>query len=165
MRDHHRSALYAAERMAFGVFDGAGPTRAARIGGVDITVPPEARFASIESICDYVDRVMAMPTVMARFPRSSAPVRVRARRGAAAATYEPGPDGGVIAIPETASGRWALRELVVLHELAHHLDDSGGAAHGAAFRGALVDLVGIVVGPEARHIYRVVFGQSGLPVR
>ena len=41
MRDHHRSALYAAERMAFRVFDGLAHTRGLH-RRVDITVPPEA---------------------------------------------------------------------------------------------------------------------------
>ncbi|MFZ2241198.1 MAG: TIGR04338 family metallohydrolase, partial [Gordonia amarae] len=57
---------------------------------------------------------------------------------------------------------WALRELVVLHELAHHLDDSGGPAHGPGFVHTLITLVGLVLGPEAEFVYRVVFTDSGV---
>lgn len=160
--DRRRSAVYAAERMVFGLFDNVGPTRIVRLAGTEITLPVEARFASLESIRDYVDRVLALPAVAARFPRAAVPVQVRARRGAAAATYESAIVGpGVIAIP-AGGGGWALRELVVLHELAHHLDDSAGAAHGESFRAYLVDLVTLVLGPEVGFTYRVIFGESGL---
>ncbi|GED98740.1 TIGR04338 family metallohydrolase [Gordonia crocea] len=161
--DHGRSAVYAAERMVFGLFDNVGATRMARVGGADLTLPVEARFATLESIRDYVGRVVAMPAVVDRFPRAGEPVVVRARRGASAATYESvAGQPGVIAIP-VAGGRWALRELVVLHELAHHLDDTSDAAHGAGFRAALIDLVSVVLGPEAGFAYRVIFAESGLP--
>ncbi|GAB11781.1 hypothetical protein GOARA_088_00450 [Gordonia araii NBRC 100433] len=160
--DRQRSAVYAAERMVLGLFDNVGSTRAATIGGTNLTLPAEAKFASLDSIRRYVDGVLSLPAVIDRFPRATVPVRARARRGVKAATYEAGEGGGVIAIPESASGRWALRELVVLHELAHHLDDSGEAAHGSPFRGVLVDLVEAALGPEAAFAYRVIFGESGL---
>ncbi|MFT4201710.1 TIGR04338 family metallohydrolase [Gordonia sp. (in: high G+C Gram-positive bacteria)] len=161
--DGQRSAVYAAEQMVFGLFDNVGSGRAARVGGANLTLPHEARFASLESIDDYVVKVLALPAVVERFGRAGVPVRVRSRRGAAAATYEPGPEGGVIAIPAAnPGGGWALRELVVLHELAHHLDDSGGPAHGPGFRTTLADLAGLVLGPEVSFCYRVIFGESGL---
>ncbi len=158
--DTGRSSVYAAEQMVFGLFDHVGAARTARIGGATLTLPVEARFASLDSIRDYLDRVLALPGVVERFGSSVRPVRVRARRGASAATYESA--GGVIAIPVSADGKWALRELVLLHELAHHLDDSGGAAHGAGFRTTLAELAGLVLGPEVTFCYRVFFGQSGL---
>ncbi|GAA3049026.1 TIGR04338 family metallohydrolase [Gordonia defluvii] len=161
--DHRRGEVYAAERMVFGLFDGVGSTRSVLLAGTEITLPVEARFASLDSISDYVERVRAMPVVADRFERATVPVRVRARRSAAAATYESGGGAGIIAIPvDVAAGRWALRELVVLHELAHHFDDSGGAAHGRGFRAALVELAALVLGPEAGYAYRVIFGDSGL---
>ncbi|MFT3900988.1 MAG: TIGR04338 family metallohydrolase [Gordonia sp. (in: high G+C Gram-positive bacteria)] len=161
--DSQRGAVYAAEQMVFGLFDNVGSTRSVRLGGTELTLPHEARFASLDSIADYVAKVMALPAVVARFPRARRPVRVRARRGAAAATYER--ENAVIAIPANhASGGWALRELVVLHEVAHHLDDSVGPVHGPDFRATLTDLVGLVLGPEAAFCYRVIFGESGLPV-
>ena len=160
-RDSGRAALYAAERMAHLVFEAPGTST--RIGGVTVTIPPEARFASVESVADHVDRVLARPTIRERFPRATEPVAVRVRRGPVSAHYESGPPA-VIAVPEDADGRWALRELVVLHELAHHLDDSGGAAHGPGFATTLIDLVADVIGPEAGLIYRVLFTESGVPI-
>jgi len=39
--------------------------------------------------------------------------------------------GATVAVPTYGSGTgWALRELVILHELAHHLADDGEVAHG-----------------------------------
>ncbi|MEH3156096.1 MAG: TIGR04338 family metallohydrolase [Gordonia paraffinivorans] len=160
-RDSGRAALYAAERMAHLVFEASGT--GAQIGGVTVTVPPEARFGSVESVADHVERILARPSIRDRFPRAAEPVRVRVRRGPVSAHYEAGPPA-VIAVPEDADGRWALRELVVLHELAHHLDDSGGVAHGPAFATTLIDLVADVVGPEAGWIYRVLFTESGVPL-
>ncbi|MGZ8176928.1 TIGR04338 family metallohydrolase [Williamsia sp. SKLECPSW1] len=160
-RDSGRSALYAAERMAHLVFEAAGGT--AQVGGVTVTVPPEARFASVASVADHVERVLARPSVRERFPRATEPVAVRVRRGPVSAHYEAGPPA-VIAVPEDGDGRWALRELVVLHEVAHHLDDSGGAAHGSGFAATLIDLVTDVVGPEAGWIYRILFTESDVPI-
>lgn len=159
--DRGRETLYAAERMAHLVFEAPGTST--QIGGVTVTVPPEARFASVDSVADHVARVLARPTIRDRFPRAGEPVTVRVRRGPVSAHYEAGPPA-VIAVPEDADGRWALRELVVLHELAHHLDDSGGAAHGPGFAATLIDLVTDVVGPEAGWIYRTLFTESGVPV-
>lgn len=161
VRDDGRAALYAAERMAHFVFDAPGTT--ARLGGVSVTVPPEARFASVESVDAHVARVLARPSLRERFPRAAEPVTVRARRGPVSAHYEPGPPA-VIAVPEDRDGRWALRELVVLHELAHHLDDGDGPPHGPGFVATLVDLVGDVIGPEAALIYRIVLSENGIPL-
>lgn len=160
-RDAGRAALYAAERMAHLVFEAPGTST--RIGGVTVTVPPEARFASVDSVADHVERVLARPSIRERFPRAVEPVAVRVRRGPVSAHYEAGPPA-VIAVPEDGDGRWALRELVVLHELAHHLDDSGGPAHGPGFAATLIDLVADVIGPEAGLIYRVLFSESGVPI-
>ncbi|MGY3552304.1 putative metallohydrolase (TIGR04338 family) [Williamsia sp. R60] len=167
-RDSQRSALYSAEALVHNVFE-----RAARggstleIAGTSVTLPPEARFGSVDSVRDYVDRVLSLDSVIDRFPRAAVPVRVRSRRGQREAHYEyRSADGdGVIAVPDAAEGRWAMRELVVLHEIAHHL--SPGSAqdkHGPRFAGTLIDLVGLVLGPEAALIYRVTLGDSGIAV-
>ncbi|MEE3851262.1 TIGR04338 family metallohydrolase [Gordonia sp. LSe1-13] len=160
-RDVGRARLYAAERLVHRMFDRAGSSRTAQLAGAEITLPSEARFASVDSVRDYVSRVLAMPTVRARFPRTTAPVAVRERRGFTSAEYRTSSAGEAqIAIPSSADGRWALRELVVLHELAHHLDDSDDPAHGRGFAVTLIDLVGLVMGPEAGLVYRVMFGDS-----
>ena len=143
------------------------PSTTLQLAGATVTLPPEARFGSIDSVREYVERVVTMPVVRERFSRSRVPVAVRSRRGVGEAHYEfsraPGSDRvPTIAIPEAREGRWALRELVVLHEIAHHLDDSGGPAHGPHFVQTLIDLVEVVIGPEAAFVYRVLFGDAGL---
>ncbi|UEA60657.1 TIGR04338 family metallohydrolase [Gordonia otitidis] len=155
--DVGRARLYAAEDMALRLFDHGGTVQ---LAGAELTLPPEARFASVDSVDDYVRRVLAMPTVAQSWPRASVTVRVRPRRGHRKAHYEP--DTHVIAVPDSPSGRWALRELVVLHEIAHHLDDSSGAGHGPGFARTLIELVGLVLGPEAGLVYRVIFADGGV---
>ncbi|GAC67924.1 TIGR04338 family metallohydrolase [Gordonia soli] len=160
-RDTHRAKLYEAERMVLSLVDRASSAaHTVQLAGTELTLPVEARFASLESVDAYVHRVLAMPTVQASSPRAAMPVRVRERRGDRSAHYSRSAAGGEIAVPTSVDGRWALRELVILHEIAHHLDDSGDAAHGAAFAHRLIDLVGAVLGPEMQFVYRVIFGDS-----
>jgi putative metallohydrolase (TIGR04338 family) len=71
-------------------------------------------------------------------------VKVRERKGSAKAHYE---HTGVIAVhTENRGQRWAMREIVILHEIAHHLTKGDG--HGALFAGTLLDLVGERIAPE-----------------
>ena len=99
--------------------------------------------------------------------RSAVPVRVRSRRGAGRAHYEP--LAATIAVPTTlddARGhRWAMRELVILHELAHHLEPGAGAGkplHGIEFRAAMLALVEAAIGPETALLLRVTYADVGL---
>ncbi|MGJ0117863.1 TIGR04338 family metallohydrolase [Williamsia sp. MIQD14] len=161
-RDTQRSALYAAEAMVLSLFESEQPT--VELAGTAITLPPEARFGSVESVRTYVDRVLARPSVQERFPRAGLDVGVRARRGHTSAHYESAPTP-VIAVPESTEGRWALRELVVLHEVSHHLTEPGVVPHGPEFVGTLVDLVADVLGPEAGFVYRVILTDSGIALR
>lgn len=159
-RDSGRTAYYRAEQLVFTMFERAPSTRAVQLAGTELTLPVEARFASVQSVREYVARVQAMTTVRERFRRAAVPVTVRPRRGNRKAHYAPAK--AEIAIPDAAEGRWALRELVVLHELAHHLDESEGPAHGPGFIETITTLVGLVLGPEAGFVYRVVLADSGV---
>lgn len=160
VRDSGRSRLYDAERLVHRMFERAGSARTVQIAETELTLPTEVLFSSVDSVRDYVGRVLAMESVRQRFPRADLPVSVRARRGHRAAEYRR--YSGEIAIPESRDGRWALRELVILHEVAHHLDDGTGAAHGRGFALTLTELVGAVLGPEAGFVYRVVLADSGV---
>ncbi len=143
--------------MVRGLFDHASgaPGRQVDVFGVALTLPPEARFASVESVQRYVDQALRL---LGRTPD----VRVRSRRGAGSAHYEPDPP--VIAVPASAEGAWALRELVVLHEVAHHLVAGGVAAHGPEFTSTLVGVLRTVMGPEAAFAAEVVFRECGVPL-
>lgn len=139
--------------------------------GASLTLPPEARFSSSETVQRYVDDVLAHPAVRERWPGVS-PLRVRARRGHTAAHYECTADAdgrdearaaAIIAVPERGTS-WALRELVVLHELAHHLAPDDEVAHGGAFVSRLLDLVDGVVGPEAALLLRITMHDTGVRI-
>jgi len=157
-RDSQRAKVYAAEQFVRTLFDRAAEhgNRVVEFFGTQLTLPPEARFASVEAVQRYVDQVLALPAVRERWP-AAGPVTVRPRRGATAAHYET--DGAVIAVPEQQS-RWALRELVVLHELAHHLSPEP-PPHGPVFTAALCELAGLVMGPEVGHVLRLVYAREG----
>jgi putative metallohydrolase (TIGR04338 family) len=160
-RDHQRAKVYAAEEFVRTMF-----TRAAERGnpaveffGAPLTLPPEGRFGSVAAVQAYVDDVLALPAVRAAWPDAT-PVRVRPRRGVTAAHYERSGGAAVIAVPETQT-RWALRELVVLHEIAHHLSDAD-PPHGPAFVAAMRDLAAAVMGPEVAYVLQVVYAREGV---
>ena len=159
-RDTQRSRVYAAEQFVRTLFDHAAQhnSRTVQFFGTSITLPPEARFASVESVQRYVDDVLALPAI-AGIGHTPGPVTVRARRSATAAHYE---KGGVIAVPDRLTADWAMRELVVLHELAHHLCDPDAPAHGPAFVATFCALASAVMGPEAGHVLRVVYAKEGV---
>ncbi|EGD55310.1 TIGR04338 family metallohydrolase [Gordonia neofelifaecis] len=159
-RDSDRSRVYEAERLVHRLLDRAGGAHTVQIAGTQLTVPAEARFTGVTDVENYLNRVMSLRPVIGRFDRATTPVAVRPRRGQRAAHYERAT--ATIAVPERTEGRWALRELVVLHELAHHLDDAADPAHGPVFVGTLIDLVDLVLGPEVALVYRVIFADSGL---
>ena len=163
-RDVQRTRVYAAEQFVRTLFDRAGQhsRRAIDFFGEQITLPPEGRFASVESVQRYVDEVLSLPAVTQQWP-GRAGVRVRARKAASAAHYENSGDVAVIAVP--AREQWALRELVVLHEIAHHLCGGGGPAHGPRFVATFCALAEAVMGPEAGHVLRVVYAKEGVSAR
>ncbi|ONM46650.1 TIGR04338 family metallohydrolase [Nocardia donostiensis] len=156
-RDSQRAKVYDAEQLVRGAFDRADAFghRTVEVHGSQLTLPVERRFASVESVAVYCRKVLALRWVAARWERAAVPVIVRARAGTTAAHYEA--TDGVLAVPLYTGGTaWALRELVVLHELAHHLDPDSGehAAHGPEFCTRYVDLVEGVIGPEAGLLLR-----------
>lgn len=166
-RDTQRSRVYAAEQFVRTVFDRAAQhsSRSVEFFGERITLPPEARFASVESIQRYLDEVLALPAVAGLRP-GAGPVTVRPRRAATAAHYEraAGDDGSAaaIAVPHRLGADWAMRELVVLHELAHHLCEPDAPAHGPDFVATFCALAAAVMGPEAGHVLRVVYAKEGV---
>lgn len=160
-RDTQRSKVYAAEEFVRTLFDRAGEhgNRAIEFFGTNLTLPPEARFSSIESVQRYVDDVLALGSVRARWP-DAASLTVRPRRGLTAAHYERDGVVAVIAVPERRT-TWALRELVVLHEVAHHLCDTD-PPHGPEFVATFCELAQAVMGPEVAHVLRVVYAKEGV---
>lgn len=150
-RDSQRERVYQAEFRLRELYNNAVRIEnpVVELDGISLTLPPEGHFASLDSLQAYVDRVMPG-------------VRVRARQGTKAAHAEPW--NMVIAIPDQRCG-WAMREIVVLHELAHIESrtehGSGHAAHGPAFVASFIELLSITIGPEVGLAYRVLCGHSG----
>jgi putative metallohydrolase (TIGR04338 family) len=167
VRDDHRQRVYDAEEQVCRQLEhAAAGARLVPVAGSTVVAPLEVRFGTLDAAADYVERVRTGSAFRTRFPRAAAaPLQVRARRGGRAAHYEA---PGTIALHDPAAGpAWALRELVVLHEIAHHAfhhEELPGPLHGPAFTGALVGLVGEVLGPEAALLLRAAYAEHGVPV-
>ena len=95
-------------------------------------------------------------------PPVSVPVAAGTRRAATAAHYENRDGTGIIAVPERGAAGWAMRELVVLHEVAHHLAADSAPAHGPQFVATFCELAATVMGPEVGHVLRVVYSKEGV---
>jgi putative metallohydrolase (TIGR04338 family) len=150
-RDTQRSRVYAAEDAWALRLDAARRgARKAVVGGSTLTFPAELRFGTLATAQRYADhQVEGLP-----------PVRLRERKGQTAAHYEP---PGDIALPFPVYGEpWALRETVLLHELAHHLafHTLGGVVdHGPSYTACMLDLVARAMGEEAAFALRVDYGE------
>lgn len=120
--DPDRSAVYDAENRLTTWVDRAAPVR---LAGRTWHPEPDPLFATVDEVAEFCRDATATLGVP--------PVSVRARRGATRAEYV----DGVIAVPPLeVGGSWAMRGLVVMHELAHHLAVVAGdeVGHGPAFR-------------------------------
>ncbi len=155
-RDSQRGRVYDAEDLVLRVFDGADRNglRTVTVLGSQLTLPVERRFGSAAAVQHYADRVLGLNWVRAQWNPGS--LRVRPRAGQQAAHYETGT--ATIAVPER--GTWALREFVVLHEIAHHLEPA--AAHGPAFVSAYLELVDGIIGSEAAFLLRTTLAECGV---
>lgn len=158
-RDTQRAKVYAAEGFVRTMFDRAAQRGNGSVDffGTQLTLPPEGRFGSLDAVRSYIGDVLALTSVRERWP-GAGPVAVRARRGLTAAHYEA--DTATMAVPDRHT-TWALRELVVLHELAHHLC-ADGTPHGPEFVTTFGELAGAVMGPEVQHVLRVVYAKEGV---
>lgn len=149
-RDVQRARVYAAEEdWALRLDAARRGARKALVGGSTVTLPKELRFGTLDAAQAYADHHLAgLP-----------PVRLRERRGRLAAHWRE-PDE--IALPVPSYGEpWALRESVLLHELAHHVTfhTHGASDHGPSYVATMLALVGEAMGPEAAFALRVDYGE------
>ena len=158
-RDSQRQKVYAAEHVLWQVLDNSRDNSSYTIEGINLTLPPEGKFGSLESVQGYVDRVLAHPAVIERFPwTENATITVRRRKGATKAHYERLTQ--TIAVPDQiAGGSWAMREMVILHEVAHAVSWD---AHGPQFVSAFVSLLEATMGPEIGLVMRILFRHNGV---
>jgi putative metallohydrolase (TIGR04338 family) len=141
--DYQRSKVYAAEQMLRRQMEfAARGARKATVFGSTITLPLEVRFGSIDAVRSYLDQIM-----QTRWYRdhgfNTEPVKVRRRKGEKFAHYEPDTQTIALHYDGDESG-WAMREIVVLHELTHH----SFSGHGPDFAKGLWTMVSNAIGPE-----------------
>jgi putative metallohydrolase (TIGR04338 family) len=160
--DPQRALVYEAEGSLARLIDRRAEFPIVDAFGSRVAVPDDRKFGDIDSIQRYVDAVLALGWVRHAAPAQAAmSVRVRARAGATKAEYDA--VSRTIAVPtHRVGGRWAMRELVVLHELAHHLAPGGG--HGPTFVTTLLELVSELVGTEAGFLLRAALLDAGVPI-
>jgi len=162
-----QSQAYSAEHVVWSVLDKVAAVEepfTMTVAGSSMVIPLERRFGTIENIQAYVDLVCQSVG-----EGSSAP-RVRARKSIKAAHYSL----GEIAIPTNenqAAGKsgWAMREIVVLHELAHHFDRRNGhhpasGGHGPTFVGTFLGLIRGIMGYETWLLALSSFDQAGVDI-
>jgi putative metallohydrolase (TIGR04338 family) len=163
-RDAQRARVYRAEDAWAARLDAARRgAQLATVGGSAVLLPSELRFGTLASASSYAERVLALPAVVSVAGPVRAP-ELRPRRGQRSAHWEA---PGVIALPVPAHGEpWALRETVLLHELAHHLGAATGRAggHRAPFPALVLLLVQAALGEEAAFALRVAYGEERVQV-
>lgn len=147
--DRFRQAVYQAEDQWSAIIDRGGVVD---FFGSQLDAPIQLRFGSLSDVETYVTVTCARADVQAP--------AVRHRKGGARAHYSQ----GVIAIPSDQP--WAMRESVVLHEIAHHVaaSRSGSAEHDERFTSAMLFLVGEKLGPVAELLLRTGYAAAGVPV-
>lgn len=151
MSDRRRGAVYTAESLVTDMVDRG----AAVVFHGSVLVPdPDRRFGQVADVGRYLTWLRTQPWGADDVP---AP-RVRIRKGAAKATWQ---EPGIIALPDAA---WARRELVVLHEYAHHVvwHRGAGSSHGPAFCRTFAELVRQAVGPATGLLLTDAFYAAGL---
>ena len=149
VRDSERQKTYEAEWEVRALLSRRGTIE---MFGTQVAIPDERKFGTVEAVQAYVDAVM-------EHLGKDREVTVRKRKSADRAHYER--LGSGIAGPDH---EWALREMVILHELAHHFTSVDVPSHGQEFRKNFCDLAEKVLAPEARVLLQVAFGERGLKV-
>lgn len=163
-RDGQRARVYRAEDGWASRLDAARRgAPLATVAGSAVLLPAELRFGSLAAASSYAQALLTLPALTAVTGPVAAP-ELRLRRGQRAAHWEP---PGVIALPVPVRGEpWALRQSVLLHELAHHVGESTGrtAGHRAPFPALVLLLVQVALGEQAAFALRVAYGQEGVQV-
>lgn len=149
MRDYQQSRVYSAEHQLEHILDNTlkSGNLMVDLDGIVLTLPPEARFGTLEAVQSYCNRVCSMTGM--------SPVQVRHRKGDAQAHYQ----WGVIAVP--TGSKWAMREMTILHELAHH-KVGNAQGHNEKFAHAFIELAGHIMGPEIGLALRVLYDHAGV---
>jgi len=159
MTDVQRARVYAAEQVWALRLDAARRgARSATVAGSSLVLPRELLFGTLGAAQVYADARLdgwGLP-----------PVVLRVRRGQAKAHFEAGRPA-VIALPVPEHGEpWAMREAVLLHELAHHVSAGldGEPGHGPPFPARLLQLVRRALGDQAAFALQVDYAEHRVQV-
>jgi putative metallohydrolase (TIGR04338 family) len=157
MTDSQKDLLYHSENKLIRLIDTNDQYAPVSVAGSTFSIPREAKFGDLASVQRYCDQVtkhfnLSPVTCLAMRKDARSKAYYRARQ---------------IHLP-TVSGRWSMRELVVLHELAHHAarSENGSAceAHGSEFAGKFVEMVDWAMGTEASMMLKIFFYENGVKV-
>jgi putative metallohydrolase (TIGR04338 family) len=163
MRDSQRQRVYDSEQYVRKVLDDLAPLDAPTVDfyGSNLVLPRERKFGDLNSIQRYIDAALSLNWVRDTWPeRTVLPVRVRRRAGERFAHYES--LTRTLAIPDHGnSSGWAMREIVILHELTHHLVVNG-PSHGPAFASAFLHMVREAMGPEIGLLLTDAYTRNGV---
>lgn len=138
MRDIQKARLYKAEQA---VRLAHGTDKVSYAGAVEYIRTVEASDAYVLTFCDP--------------PR----LNVSQFFGSSKAYYTPGTD--TLTLPAASDGAWAYNSLVLLHEMAHHLEID---SHGPRFAGAFLYLVRTFEGDDAADALVASFTKNGVRV-
>lgn len=181
MGDPDRSTTYAAEDMVAAWLDATS----LESGEVQVTIRSdgrnqratyspevEPRFSRPSEVTAFVEKVLDRLQDLSREygsgyrGREKKPVRVVAHSGWKKASYS---EGFIFLPARERGGSWALRGLVVLHELAHHLNTGIEGAiidvHGEGFRSTFVRLLEDIGWVQIAAMLREAYAQVGLDRR
>lgn len=173
--DDQRQRVYDAEQRVCDQLDFAGRgANTVVVYGSTLTLTADVRFGALDTAQRWLDQLRRDRWFAGRWPAAAArAVTLRPRRGQRGAHYEVSDGGGTIAVPVPGNATgWAMRQLVLLHEVAHHvvtceLDRAGAdppPPHGREFAAVMLELVGGVLGPEIRLVLAAAYHDGGVAV-
>lgn len=158
MRDNQKQKVYDAEHQFCRMLDTVELDGTIDFFGSRVAVDTDRKFTRVADVQRFVDAIV---TSLLPEHRSVVPTVV-VRKGEAKAVYRS--SDNTICVPEA---KWALRESVILHEMAHwlvahSLDRSTCEAHGPEFAGIFVDLVSRVMGSGSAMVLSACLDGSGV---
>jgi putative metallohydrolase (TIGR04338 family) len=130
--------------------------------GSTLMIPEQKKFGDIPSVERYIRQVCELDWVRDRWSFAKNPPHVRPRKGNSFAHYER--LNNMIAVPphDGSDHSWAMNELVVLHELAHHFTSVSG--HTTQFCLNLMDLWGEIIDPTVKLLFMRALDKRGVPL-
>ena len=158
--DIGRTALYAAEGQLCRILDRYPSGESLELFGSKVVLPKEQKFSNLEQYASYVATLLQNEHVQNEFGVFAGP-QFRERRGQAKAEYEF--KTTTIALP--LENVWALREIVILHEVAHYLVHQIhplAQSHGPEFARTHLRLLEINLGPEVAWLLGIAYTDAGV---